>query len=154
MHKRIYKKSVKNRIKRKRRSTRNRRRKIRGGVTFNSPIDSFRPIPQNTYDNDPSRDVTTARTLPFSQIGGKTKRKRGKKRRGQFRKSRKMRGGSLVGTDMISGINTTHSNNTLAFGTTGGSEYMLDKITGQEIPTGDNLMPDRHMVPLVKIISI
>jgi hypothetical protein len=151
MNKRIYKKSAKNNIKRRRKSTRNHRKKMRGGVIFNSPIDSFRPIPSNTYENDPSRDVTTARTLPFSQFGGKTKRKRGKrgKKMKRVRKSRKMRGGSLVGTDMVSGINTSHSNNMLAFGTTGGSEYMLDKITGQEIPGGSALTPESHMVPLV-----
>ena len=86
MNKRIYKKSAKNNIKRRRKSTRNHRKKMRGGVTFNSPIDSFRPIPPNTYENDPSRDVTTARTLPFSQFGGKTKRKRGKRGKKMKRK--------------------------------------------------------------------
>ena len=148
MNKRIYKKSAKNNIKRRRKSTRNHRKKMRGGVTFNSPIDSFRPIPPNTYENDPSRDVTTARTLPFSQLGGKSKRKRGKKGK-NIRKSRKMRGGSLVGTDMVTGINTSSSNDVLAFGSTGGSQYMLDKMSGTEIPGGSALIPQSHMVPLV-----
>jgi hypothetical protein len=151
MNKRIYKKSAKNNIKRRRKSTRNHRKKMRGGVTFNSPIDSFRPIPPNTYENDPSRDVTTARTLPFSQLGGKSKRKRGKKgkKMKRVRKSRKMRGGSLVGTDMVTGVNTSSSNDVLAFGSTGGSQYMLDKMSGTEIPGGSALIPQSHMVPLV-----
>ena len=152
MHKRIYKKSLKKRIKGKKRATQNRRRKIRGGVSFNTEAGSFRPIPYNSYSGgDPSHDGISSRTLPFSQLGGKSKRKRGKKgKKGKnIRKSRKMRGGSLVGTDMVTGINTSSSNDTLAFGSTGGSQYMLDKMSGTEIPGGSALIPQSHMVPLV-----
>ena len=153
MNKRIYKKSLKKRIKGKKRSTQNRRRKMKGGISFNTPIDSFRPIEYNHYSGgDPSRDVISSRTLPFSHTGGKSKRKRGKKgKKGKkVRKSRKMRGGgSLIGTDLVTGVSTANQNDVLAFGSTGASEYMVDKITGQEIPTANNLTPDNHMVPLV-----
>jgi hypothetical protein len=146
MVKHIYKKSTKKRGKSKKRTMRNRRRKMKGGVTFNDEV-TIRPIPYNEYLNDPSRDVITSRTLPFSQTGGKSKRKRGKGKK--IRRSRKMKGGSLVGTDLVTGISTSNSNDVLAFGTTGGSQYMLQKLSGEEITTGENLTSDKHMVPMV-----
>ena len=148
MVKHIYKKTNKKRGKTKKCSTRNRRRKIRGGVSFNEVVTSH-PIPANEYLNDPSRDVITSRTLPFSQTGGKSKRRRGKGKGKKSRKSRKMKGGSLTGTDLVTGVSTSNSNDVLAFGTTGGSEYMMQKMTGQEINTADNLSSDKHMVPMV-----
>lgn len=151
MGKHIYKKTNKKhgKSKSKKRNTRNRRNKMRGGVSFNSEVGTFRPIPYNEYLNDPSRDVITSRTLPFSQTGGKSKRRRGKGKGKKLRKSKKMKGGSLVGTDLVTGISTSNSNDVLAFGNTGGSEYMMQKLTGQEITTADNLSSARHMVPMV-----
>ena len=98
MVKHIYKKTNKKRGKSKKCSTCNRRRKIRGGVSFNEVVTSH-PIPANEYLNDPSRDVITSRTLPFSQTGGKSKRRRGKGKGKKSRKSRKMKGGSLKGNN-------------------------------------------------------
>ena len=60
-----------------------------------------------------------------------------------------MRGGSLVGTDLVTGISTSNSNDVLAFGTTGGTQYMMQKMGGEEITTADNLSSDKHMVPMV-----
>lgn len=139
--------------------TRCNRRKMTGGVSFNTPTGSFtNPIEYNRYDGgDPSRDVISSRNLPFSLVGGKTRRKRrnkrrtGKKIRRMRRKSRKMcggGGGSLVGTDIATGVNTADTNQTLAFGTTGGSEYILNTITGRDVVDGDNLIPKDHMVPM------
>ena len=138
--------------------TRCNRRKMTGGVSFNTPTGSFtNPIEYNRYEGgDPSRDVIATRNLPFSLVGGKTRRKRrnkrrtGKKIRRMRRKSRKMcgGGGSLVGTDIATGLNTADTNQTLAFGTTGGSEYILNTITGRDIVDGDILIPKDHMVPM------
>lgn len=147
MAKRIYKKSNKKRGKSKKRVTRNRRRRMKGGVSFNEPITRGQ-VPYNEYLQDHSRQVIAARTLlPFSQTGGRSKRARGKGKKN--RKSKKMRGGSLVGTDLVTGISTSNSNDVLAFGTTGGTQYMLQKMTGEEITTADNLTSDKHMVPMV-----
>ena len=74
-------------------------------------------------------------------IGGKKSRK--------SRRKRKMKGGSLVGTDIVTGLNTTDTNAALAIGTTGGTNYMLDTITAKEVSTGDYMSPDLRPVPLV-----
>jgi len=138
--------------------TRCNRRKMTGGVVFNTPTGSFtNPIEYNRYEGgDPSRDVISSRNLPFSHVGGKTRRKcrnkrrTGKKLRRRRRKSRKIRGGggSLVGTDIATGVNTANTNQALAFGTTGGSEYILNTLTGKDVIDGDNLIPKDHMVPM------
>ena len=60
-----------------------------------------------------------------------------------------MKGGSLVGTDIVTGLNTTDTNAALAIGTTGGTNYMLDTITAKEVSTGDYMSPDLRPVPLV-----
>ena len=57
-------------------------------------------------------------------------------------------GGSLIGTDIVTGVNTNNNNQVLAFGTTGGSEYMLNTITGRDVVDGDNLVPKDQMVPM------
>ena len=138
--------------------TRCNRRKMTGGVVFNTPTGSFtNPIENNRYEGgDPSRDVISSRNLPFSHVGGKTRRKcrnkrrTGKKLRRRRRKSRKIRGGggSLVGTDIATGVNTANTNQALAFGTTGGSEHILNTLTGKDVIDGDNLIPKDHMVPM------
>jgi hypothetical protein len=77
-----------------------------------------------------------------------SKNKGGKKSR-KSRRKRKMKGGSLIGTDLLTGINTTDTNSALAFGTTGGTNYMLDTITAKEVNTGDYMSPDLKPVPMV-----
>jgi hypothetical protein len=145
------------RIRIKKKLTKSNRRKMTGGVSFNTPSGSFtNPIEYNRYDGgDPSRDVIASRNLPFSHIGGKTRRKRhnkkrtGKKIKRRRGKSRKMRGGgSLVGTDIVTGLNTSNTNQILAFGTTGGSEYLMNEITEQDAENGSNLIPKDHMIPM------
>jgi len=81
-------------------------------------------------------------------IKDKMKNKGGKKTR-KSRRKRKMKGGSLIGTDLLTGINTTDTNSALAFGTTGGTNYMLDTITAKEVNTGDYMSPDLKPVPMV-----
>jgi len=81
-------------------------------------------------------------------IKDKMNNKGGKKAR-KSRRKRKMKGGSLIGTDLLTGINTTDTNSALAFGTTGGTNYMLDTITAKEVNTGDYMSPDLKPVPMV-----
>ena len=50
--------------------------------------------------------------------------------------NKKMKGGSLIGTDLVTGINTTDTNAILAFGTTGGTEYMYNTLAGNSINSG------------------
>ena len=57
-------------------------------------------------------------------------------------------GGSLVGTDIVTGLNTSNTNQILAFGTTGGSEYLMNEITEQDAENGSNLIPKDHMIPM------
>ena len=81
-------------------------------------------------------------------IEDKMNKKGGKKTR-KSRRKRKMKGGSLIGTDLLTGINTTDTNSALAFGTTGGTNYMLDTITAKEVSTGDYMSPDLKPIPMV-----
>jgi hypothetical protein len=145
IRKKTYKKHGKSK---KRTNTRNRRRKIKGGVSFNDAVTSH-PIPANEYLNDPLRDGISSRTLTFSQTGGKSKHRRGKGKGKKPRKSKKMRGGSLIGTDLVTGVSTSNTNDVLAFGGVGGTQYMMQKLSGEEITTADNLTSDKQMVPMV-----
>ena len=90
----------------------NRKRTMKGGVSFNSPM-NFQDIPKtdyyplNNYENDTS-------VLPYivgsRQLGGK-KRKTAKK---QVRKQKKMKGGRVFFTnDPIMGNGVVVSNNEL-----------------------------------------
>ena len=81
-------------------------------------------------------------------IEDKMNKKGGKKTR-KSRRKRKMKGGSLIGTDLLTGINTTDTNSALAFGTTGGTNYMLDTITAKEVSTGEYMSPDLKPIPMV-----
>ena len=65
------------------------------------------------------------------------------------RRKIKMKGGSLVGTDLVTGINTTDTNEVLAFGTTGGTNYMLDTLSAKQIDSGEFLSPDLRPIPMV-----
>ena len=73
--------------------------------------------------------------LPYvgGPVGGKKTRK--------SRRKRKMKGGSLVSTDLVTGVSTSETNDVLAFGTSGGSVYMLDKLTGEPINSGPYMNP-------------
>ena len=64
-------------------------------------------------------------------------------------KRRKMKGGSLVGTDILTGLNTTMTDEALAFGTTGGTEFMAKTLIAEPISNGDAIVPKDTMVPLV-----
>ena len=84
----------------------------------------------------------------IEMIKDKMKQKGGKKKKRKT-KGRKMKGGSLVGTDLLTGINTTDTNSALAFGTTGGTNYMLDTMTAKEVSTGEYMSPELKPIPLV-----
>ena len=86
---------------------------------------------------------------PYSNIFYYKKTDKGGKKSRKSRRKRKMKGGSLVGTDIVTGLNTTDTNAALAIGTTGGTNYMLDTITAKEVSTGDYMSPDLRPVPLV-----
>ena len=77
------------------------------------------------------------------------KAKGGKKAR-KSRRKRKMKGGSLVGTDIATGLNTTDTNNVMAFGTTGGTDFMKDTLLAKGIDSGPYLsektVPDPMLV--------
>jgi hypothetical protein len=96
-------------------------------------------VPINRDDNTEQKVYKL--TEPTENKGGKKTRK--------SRRKRKMKGGSLIGTDLLTGINTTDTNSALAFGTTGGTNYMLDTITAKEVNTGDYMSPDLKPVPMV-----
>ena len=84
----------------------------------------------------------------IEMIKGKMNQEGGKKKKRKT-KGRKMKGGSLVGTDLLTGINTTDTNSALAFGTTGGTNYMLDTMTAKQIDGGDYMSPELKPIPLV-----
>ena len=75
---------------------------------------------------------------------------RGGKKRRKSRRKRKMKGGSLVGTDIVTGLNTTDTNSVMAFGTTGGTDFMKDTILAKGIDSGPYLsektVPDPMLV--------
>lgn len=93
------------------------------------------------FKNNGDNENALQRLYQESKKGGKKARK--------SRRKRKMKGGSLVGTDIVTGLNTTDTNAALAIGTTGGTNYMLDTITAKEVSTGDYMSPDLRPVPLV-----
>lgn len=130
-----------------------------GGTSFNEPL-NLSKIPSADYiprnENDEPNPISS-RILPPILGGGKKRRpkqtkgrKGGKGKKVTFKKSRRMKGGSLTGTDLVTGVNTTNSNDVLAFGTTGGTDYMYDKLSGSSIPSGAHMQStDDMMVPLV-----
>ncbi len=80
-------------------------------------------------------------TTDFEKKGGKKSRK--------SRRKRKMKGGSLVGTDLITGLNTTNTNSVIAFGTTGGTEYMYNTLAGKSIDSGPYMSPETPVEPVL-----
>lgn len=143
-------------------------RKMKGGVAFNTsfstsslPSGVYIPLNENVNAN-PSWNQVDARLLPSMKGGKRTRKNRRKTRKVYFylkkvepsknKKSRrkiKMKGGSLVGTDLVTGINTTDTNEVLAFGTTGGTNYMLDTLSAKQIDSGEFLSPDLRPIPMV-----
>lgn len=81
-----------------------------------------------------------------ARMNKKMKKNKTRKRR---TKQRKMRGGSLVGTDLITGTNTSNTNDVFAFGTTGGSEYMTSSIMGEPLESNLITASQNKMVPMV-----
>lgn len=93
------------------RSNNKRRRTMKGGVSFNSPM-NFQDIPKtdyyplNSYASDPS---VQPYLVDSRQLGGK------KTRRNQKRNLKKIKGGStFLTTDPILGGNTLANNNLLS----------------------------------------
>lgn len=79
----------------------------------------------------------------------RTRKQLHKKRAVKSKKPRKMGGGSLIGTDLVTGTNTSNSNDVLAFGTTGGSEYIANTIMGERIDSNLITASQNKMVPMV-----
>lgn len=79
----------------------------------------------------------------------KTRKQSYKKRSVKSKKSRKMAGGSLMGTDLVTGVNTSNNNDVFAFGTTGGSEYIASTIMGEPIESNLITASQDKMVPMV-----
>lgn len=132
------------------------RRKMKGGVAFNTSF-STSSLPSSTYiplnpdvNENPSWNQIDARLLPAMKGGRKTPKKRGGKKTRKSRRKLKMKGGSLVGTDIVTGLNTTESNNVMAFGTTGGTDFMKDTLLAKGIDSGPYLsektVPDPMLV--------
>jgi len=138
----LTKKHYKKRSAKQKKSKRGRRtkriyKKMKGGVSFN-PVFHTSSLPSNTYyelnkyepDLQRSPELVDARLLPTMK-GGKKKRK--------SRRKRKMKGGSLIGTDILTGLNTTDTNSVLAFGTSGGTKYMLNELKAGPVESGPYL---------------
>ena len=129
-----------------------RRRKMRGGVSFNDPVNpsNYPSYPLNMYNGgDPQRDMIDSRLLPNMTSGGRKKvSRRNRTKRSRRRRRHKMKGGSLMGTDLLSGLTTSTSNEMSSFGTTGGTNLMYDKITGSDISGGSAMHAERVMVPI------
>ena len=95
-------------------------------------------------DTQPHLRPWEDKQLPYvgGPVGGKQARK--------SRTKRKIKGGSLVGTDIVTGLNTTDTNSVMAFGTTGGTDFMKDTILAKGIDSGPYLsektVPDPMLV--------
>ena len=96
---------------------------------------------ESNSDEDNKDDIILIIKDNMKQKGGKNKKGKSKRR--------KMKGGSLVGTDLVTGLNTTETNAALAFGTTGGTNYMLDTLSAKQIDSGEFLSPDLRPIPMV-----
>jgi len=131
-------------------------RKMRGGVSFNDSL-ATSSLPNSTYyslneytGGDPSRDIISSRLLP-NMAGGKNRKhvsRRNRTKRSRRRRTAAMRGGSLIGTDLLTGLNTSTTNDALAFATTGGTAHMYNSLTATANPGGPELQPSTPMVPV------
>lgn len=156
MHSRKQRKSSSTRKRKSRTVRKYGRRKMKGGVSFNAslnfselPKDSYYPL--NTYTGgDVQREIIDSRLLPNIVSGGKKRTsRRNRTKRSRRRRNRKMAGGSLMGTDLLTGLSTSTSNAALAIGTTGGTNLMYDKLTGTAGGNGPELQPAPVMVAIV-----
>ena len=129
-----------------------RRRKMKGGVSFNDPVNpsNYPSYPLNMYNGgDPRNDMIDSRLLQNMTSGGRKKvSRRNRTKRSRRRRRHKMKGGSLMGTDLLTGLTTSTSNEMSSFGTTGGTNLMYDKITGSNMTAGSALHAERVMVPI------
>ena len=129
-----------------------RRRKMKGGVSSNDAVNpsNYPSYPLNMYNGgDPQSYMIDSRLLTNMTSGGRKKvSRRNRTKRSRRRRHHKMKGGSLMGTDLLSGLTTSTSNEMSSFGTTGGSNLMYDKITGSAIPEGPAMHAERVMVPI------
>jgi hypothetical protein len=156
MHSRKQRKSSATRKRKSRTVRKYGRRKMKGGVSFNSPL-AFSELPKadyiplNTYTGgDVQREIIDSRLLPNIVSGGKKRTsRRNRTKRSRRRRNRKMAGGSLMGTDLLTGLSTSTSNAALAIGTTGGTNLMYDKLTGTAGDNGPELQPAPVMVAIV-----
>ena len=133
-----------------------RMRKMHGGVSFNDSLDTS-SLPNTAYyplneytGGDPSNDGIATRLLP-NMSGGKNRKhvsRRNRTKRSRRRRTSVMRGGSLTGTDLVTGLNTSTTNDALAFGTIGGTVHMYNLLTGTANPGGPELQPSTPMVPV------
>jgi hypothetical protein len=129
-----------------------RRRKMRGGVSFNDPVNpsNYPSYPLNMYNGgDPQSYMIDSRLLTNMTSGGRKKvSRRNRTKRSRRRRHHKMKGGSLMGTDLLTGLTTHTSNSMSSFGTTGGTELMKAELTGSDISGGSALHTERVMVPI------
>jgi hypothetical protein len=120
-------------------------RKYKGGVSFNAlvgDVDKY-TYSQNMYTTQLNRapllvDSRLQTGLPY-QVGGKRRKRTQKKRM----RRKKMKGGfSITGTDIFTG-STNNSNSVFAFGESGGSKYLTNRINSVKQPSGTYLGPGR-----------
>ena len=126
-------------------------RKYKGGVSFNTQLGAspcLYTYPLNTYETQLNRsplvmDSRLQTGLPY-QVAGKKGRKRRRKTR-----NKKMKGGfSITATDLLTG-NTDKSNTVFAFGESGGTKYMMNRINSVKQPIGTYLGPGRVLSNIV-----
>lgn len=84
---------------------------------------------------------------PYANIFYYKKTDKGGKKARKSRRKRKMKGGSLIGTDILTGLNTTDTNSVLAFGTTGGTKYMLNELQAGPVESGPYLSSRTEVNP-------
>jgi hypothetical protein len=126
-----------------------RRKKQKGGVSFNGVLDmaaipSASYYPLNSYQNDPQNPsaVVDSRILGCSTAdsaivfggkkGRKTKRKRSTKRHKKRKtRGRRQKGGNLLGYSNITGLSTGDTSLPMAFGTGSGTNYIKDLYIAQ-----------------------
>ena len=130
-----------------------RRRKMKGGVSFNDPVNpsNYPSYPLNMYNGgDPRNDMIDSRLLQNMTSGGRKKvSRRNRTKRSRRRRRHKMKGGgSLLGTDLLTGLTTQTSNSMSSFGTTGGTNLTMAELTGSDISGGSALHTERVMVPI------